>query len=132
MKAAWSRIVGSTRKEVVGWSQASFGVAGMLGLDKLDGLASPYAQNAWVFSGVSMKADALSDAPFRIYTGDVSAMDEGKAVPDTDEYAKLFAMPTRGTTARRTGASVRRGRILKASLSRLRSQTGRALQRGRT
>lgn len=58
-----------------------------------EGLRSPYAQNAWVHAGISSKMRLLSSAPFRVMSGDIKAKDQGTPVPDTNEWAKLFARP---------------------------------------
>jgi len=62
-------------------------------LSRVDGLVSPYAQNAWVYAAVESLARKVESAPFRVYTGSLDAMDEGKPVSDSDEWARLFAQP---------------------------------------
>lgn len=58
------------------------------------GLTSPYAQNAWVNAGIRSKMNLLGSVPGRVMRGSQDAKDEGKPLPDTDPWAKLFARPT--------------------------------------
>ena len=76
-----------------GLGPAGFWLSGITGSSDAQ-VKDPFAQNAWVYSAITRKAEALASAPLRAYVGRRTDATSQQQLPDEHPLSRLLASPS--------------------------------------